>query len=265
MSSDLSSKRTTGRRRYGLALLITFGVTTLFVGGQLYGMVVGVIVLTAFRFLGVSGGLGADATTLELTVLSVTATLAVGILVYGLLGIMKQPFLEYLHLKPYPKWLPLIAKTSGLFVAYLLSVFVLFNLLDGLLPSFDADQRQQLGFDSPSGSEYVLVFIALVLLPPLIEEIVFRGLLYRLLREKAGVLFAALVTSIVFGAAHLEFFSLNSAPLNFAAAADTALFSLFLIRAYTTTNSLWASIALHAMKNALAFFALFVFTDQFMG
>lgn len=119
----------------------------------------------------------------------------------------------------------------------------------------DVDQPQQIGFDGAQGSQLWLVFASLVMLPPIAEEIMFRGFLFSSLRQKFRFRIAAVVTSILFGVAHLQFGS--GAPLLWVAAIDTFVLSLVLCYLREKTGSLWPSILLHAIKNGVAFVALF--------
>jgi membrane protease YdiL (CAAX protease family) len=70
------------------------------------------------------------------------------------------------------------------------------------------------------------------------------------------VLSAALLTSAIFAAAHLPEGG-SGGPL-YIAAIDTFILSLVLIYLRIKTGNLWASITLHALKNGVAFVALFV-------
>jgi membrane protease YdiL (CAAX protease family) len=84
-----------------------------------------------------------------------------------------------------------------------------------------------------------------------------RGYLYGSLRKAFSKLNAALITSVIFASAHLEFGS--GAPLLWIAALDTFVLSLFLVGLHEKTGSLWAGMLVHGAKNAIAFAALFIF------
>jgi membrane protease YdiL (CAAX protease family) len=155
-----------------------------------------------------------------------------------------------------PKWRDV---GLGLLIAplYYLSYIVIVAAAGQLVPSLDVDQTQQLGFDPVGTWQLVVTFISLVILPPLVEEILMRGFLYTSLRKAMPVLGAALTTSAIFAAAHLQ--AGSGAPLLWVAAIDTFVLSLFLVWLREKTGSLWAGITLHALKNGIAFFALFIF------
>lgn len=126
-----------------------------------------------------------------------------------------------------------------------------------LLPGLDVEQEQQLGFDNVQGTlALVMTFVSLVILPPLVEEIIVRGLIFTSLRQHFKFWGAALVTSLVFALAHLPAGG-DSGPL-YVAAIDTFILSVVLCFLREKTGSLWAGIALHAIKNSIAFVSLFI-------
>ncbi len=146
----------------------------------------------------------------------------------------------------------------GAFVGYFLAAAAVLAAVDKVLPSINLEQEQQIGFESANGVwQLGLVFVCLVILPPIVEEIMIRGFLYSGLRTKMGPVVAALVASTLFGLAHLQL-GLGAPPL-YVAAIDTFVLSVILIGLRVKTGSLWAGIVVHALKNGLAFVALFVF------
>ncbi|QQS17929.1 CPBP family intramembrane metalloprotease [Candidatus Saccharibacteria bacterium] len=144
------------------------------------------------------------------------------------------------------------------FGAYVVVYIVVASVVGALIPSLDVEQEQQIGFEAArSGIDLLLVFSGLVMLAPLAEEIVFRGYLFTSLRSKFSFLYATLITSTLFGAAHLQFGS--GEPLLWIAAIDTAVLSGVMCYMREKTGSLWPAIFIHAMKNMVAFSYLFLF------
>lgn len=134
------------------------------------------------------------------------------------------------------------------FAGYFVTTAVTLTLLSELIPVFDADQNQDNPFkDATNNFEIVLSFVALVIIAPLAEEIIFRGFLYRALKSKARPVVAAIIASVIFGLAHLQW----------NVGVDTFVLSLFLIWVYEKTGTLWSAFALHALKNLIAFVAIF--------
>jgi uncharacterized protein len=103
----------------------------------------------------------------------------------------------------------------------------------------------------PSGLEdadqNLLVALAtgmlLIAVAPLAEEIFFRGFLYQAFRNSFGVLPGALLSAVIFGAIHFEFFKL----------VQLAILGVILALLFEKTRSLWSPIILHALNNTLAF------------
>lgn len=128
-------------------------------------------------------------------------------------------------------------------------VTIIVGLLASFIPGFDSDQAQDVGFsDVTTTMEYIMAFVGLVILPPIFEEILFRGYLFGRLRRYVGFWVTAVVTSAVFGLVHGQW----------NVAVDTFILSLFLCSLREYTGSLWAPILLHAFKNGLAYFFLFI-------
>ena len=156
--------------------------------------------------------------------------------VLKVLGVTKKPTSEIL-------WLPAL-----MWAAYM-GATIIAALIASYAPWIDMDQTQETGFqDLGLPVEYVAAFIALVILPPIAEELLFRGYLFGRLREKFGFWFTAIVVSIVFGIVHMQW----------NVGVDVAVLSLFLCYLRERTGSIWASIVLHATKNGVAYFLLFI-------
>jgi hypothetical protein len=78
-----------------------------------------------------------------------------------------------------------------------------------------------------------------------IEEIVFRGVVFRLLEERAGTSLALAVSSLLFGLGHL----VNPNATALGAAAIVVEGGLMLAAAYLLTRRLWLPIGVHAGWN----------------
>jgi membrane protease YdiL (CAAX protease family) len=95
----------------------------------------------------------------------------------------------------------------------------------------------------------VLTGVALCLSAPIVEEIFFRGFLYRSLRNRLSVLPAALIVGVVFGLGHTQY-PLLERP-------QQAAFGIIACLLYERSGSLLPSIALHMLIDASGFeFAL---------
>lgn len=144
------------------------------------------------------------------------------------------------------------------FVLYFAAYAVLVSALSPLLPGLDVSQKQDIGFNNAAGYGLVLTGIALIVLAPVTEELLMRGFLFTSLRSrKAPFLVATVITSVVFASAHLLGGEAGSGLL-WIAAVDTFILSVVLCYLREKTGRLWAGIGVHALKNSLAFFMIFI-------
>lgn len=119
-----------------------------------------------------------------------------------------------------------------------------------LFSGFDVTQAQELGLAQPPNQlDLILLGIMLVVLVPLAEEFIFRGYLFGMLRREFPFWLAAVVTSVIFGVAHGQW----------NVGLDTFILSLALCFLREKTGSIWTGVALHALKNLVAFLLLFVY------
>jgi membrane protease YdiL (CAAX protease family) len=114
--------------------------------------------------------------------------------------------------------------------------------------SINLQQQQDIGYTNPNGFELALIFVALVGLAPFVEEVLFRGFLFAAFRRTFGFWLGAIGVSLLFGVAH------GQANVGI----DVFVLSMFLCYLREKTDSLWPSIALHVLKNLVAFTLLFI-------
>lgn len=142
------------------------------------------------------------------------------------------------------------------FVIYFPALIIAVDVIEHIISGFNVNQQQALGFSTTtSGWALVLVFISLVILPPIAEEIMFRGFLYSGLKKSLPKIWAVLLTCALFASPHL-LESTGGGPL-WIAGVDTFILSLTLIWLREKTGRLYASMGLHGLKNFIAFIQLF--------
>lgn len=135
------------------------------------------------------------------------------------------------------------------FPLYLLAANITLLILSKIFTGIDLTAEQQIGFAEPqNGLELLLVFVALVIIPPVVEEVVFRGFLFKPYRKRFGFWLASIFVSLLFALAHT--------PVT--VCIDVFVLSMFLCYLREKTDSLWAPIFLHATKNFVAFIYLFI-------
>lgn len=175
--------------------------------------------------------------------------------VYGCLKFLRWNWRTIGLIKP--KLIHIIVGAVSAVPYYVLFITIV-AILSHLIPSLNVDQKQEIGFNNVVGqAEIILTFISLVVLPPIVEEIAMRGYLYTGLKKWLPKIVAGLIVSVAFGAAHLVEGG-TSGPL-WIGAIDTAILSIVLVGLREATGNLWAGITLHAVKNGVAFLALYIF------
>jgi len=92
----------------------------------------------------------------------------------------------------------------------------------------------------------VLTGFAVAICAPVVEEIFFRGLLYRALRNRLNVAGAAVIVGVLFGMVHASTYPLDSLL-------PKAAFGVVACLLYERTGSLYPSIALHCLVDASGF------------
>jgi membrane protease YdiL (CAAX protease family) len=100
--------------------------------------------------------------------------------------------------------------------------------------------EQWTGAISPSG---LILLLLGALAAPIVEELIFRGLLYNAWLRQWGWVPASIGTSIVFGIAHGAFL-------------PQLLASFVFIAAYRRSSSLWTPILAHAAFNTIVWYPL---------
>tara|TARA_B110000438_G_scaffold171360_1_gene163750 strand:+ start:605 stop:1450 length:846 start_codon:yes stop_codon:yes gene_type:complete len=91
-------------------------------------------------------------------------------------------------------------------------------------------------------NNYLLIFFLACIVAPFCEELIFRGYLFKVIKEKSNIIFAVIINSLIFGAIHLE-------P---SAIVPAAILGIALSVIRIKTNSLLPSITIHTFHNLLA-------------
>jgi membrane protease YdiL (CAAX protease family) len=125
------------------------------------------------------------------------------------------------------------------------------------LTGSDATPEQVLtGGIADTPLQLALAVVAAVVLAPLAEELLFRGLLHRGLRRRLALVPATAISSVVFAVVHIDV--LLSQPL---AIVGLVLVGIILALAYERTGSLIVPIMIHAVHNAVTIVAVVVTGD----
>lgn len=96
-------------------------------------------------------------------------------------------------------------------------------------------------------TNFFLDFASVCVIAPFAEELLFRGVIFAGLAQRLPVGIAAVLSGVIFGAAHLDPWSI--APL--------AVIGVGLALLYYRTGSLWPNIVAHATVNTVALVAVY--------
>lgn len=127
--------------------------------------------------------------------------------------------------------------------------YIIFNVLkwEGSTGQFEA-----LGFDSLAMDwlPITILFIAIAVISPIKEEVLFRGVFYLFLSKKWSFWLGLIISSIVFGLLH---------PDNILSA---TMMGMVLVVLYKLTRTLIVPIMLHIVWNAYAFVSLVLYANS---
>ncbi|MDR0397862.1 MAG: CPBP family intramembrane metalloprotease [Candidatus Nomurabacteria bacterium] len=161
---------------------------------------------------------------------------------------------EELGLIGLPTWMDILLSPTA-FVVYLIGASILTYIVSAVFPGFDVNQAQDVGYTAEnlvSQLDYLLAFLALVVVAPVAEEIIFRGYLYGKLRSKLtsryGIAISMVVVSALFGLAHGQW----------NVGVNVFVMSLVMCGLREITGSVWSGVLLHMLKNGIAYYFLFV-------
>jgi len=130
-----------------------------------------------------------------------------------------------------------------------LAFSAILTALFSIFPWFNLTENQPLLYStliSPSGK--ILAALALVVAGPILEEVIYRGLIYGKLRKNHSSITSILTVSILFGFLHGQW----------NVGVDVFALSVVACLMRETTGTIYAGIILHILKNTIAFYMLFI-------
>ena len=155
---------------------------------------------------------------------------------------------DELGVRGLPTWTDILLAPVGLIVAMLLGGIILM-IIKCIFPAINLEQEQELGFNNLFGkAELIEGFIALVVVAPIAEELIFRGWLYGKMRARAPMWPALILCSLLFGFMHGQ---VNVGVVTFA-------MSVVMCLIRELTGTIWSGVLLHMIKNGVAFYLLYV-------
>ena len=162
--------------------------------------------------------------------------------------LLEKPTREEIGLKGLPTWTDILLSPIG-FVAQLVFSTALISLFSNLFSWFNASEAQNIGYsDLYATGDKILAFVIVAIIAPIAEEIIFRGFLYGRLRKYLNLPASMILVSLLFAVLHGQW---NVGVNVFAV-------SLVLCGLREITGTIYAGILVHIIKNAFAFYILFI-------
>ena len=173
--------------------------------------------------------------------------------VFGVLKLInKKP--SYIDIRKPKKLDPVYGIAA--YPIYYVCFLVIVIILGIFIKSLNVAQHQNIGFNNVHDHyDLIITFISLVILAPIGEEILVRGYLYSGLRKAMPKIYAAVVTSLIFASAHLPEGKVGLLWIGFI---DTFTLSMVLVFLRERTKGLYAGMTLHALKNGVAYYVLYL-------
>ena len=230
----------------GWAIGITLGWAFLMLL-WVFAVLIGTQYWVAFLLLGMNLPVSETVLQTIFTAITYTVSLVLIILVpWKVLGMKTTR--DEIGMRGLPTWTDVLLAPIGFIVFMIVASFALL-VMQAIMPTIDWNQAQDVGFSGMYGQmDFILAFICLVIIAPLVEEMIFRGWLYGKMRSKMSALPAILLVSLLFGIVHGQW---NVGVVVF-------VMSIAMCAIRELTGTIWGGMLIHVLKNAVAFYALFV-------
>ena len=157
-----------------------------------------------------------------------------------------------------PKFKKLIENVLLTFVAlYFISALsnILIYILTGLQESANQNQVIDAFMQNPA-----LIIFTTIVYAPIVEEIVFRGAIFRGLRSKTSFIPAAIISGLLFGLIHVFDSLIQGNILDILYIFVYGSLGFVFCYAYEKNNSIYASIALHFINNFIGIIGIILTT-----
>jgi uncharacterized protein len=156
----------------------------------------------------------------------------------------RKPKPEHFGLRPAPFW-PAVGWAS-LGMATFYALVAIYSVI--VHPDAQQTVAQDLGANQGTFGMIAAGFMV-VCVAPIAEEFFFRGFFYRALRSRWSVLGAAAIDGLLFGVIHYDFSGADALLI----LPPLAVLGFIFCLVYERTGSIYPTIALHALNNAIAF------------
>jgi membrane protease YdiL (CAAX protease family) len=141
-------------------------------------------------------------------------------------------------------WIPMLIVVNG-------SAFGMQQWLEGFWPDMDGQEVVEAFRSSKDPLAKALLIVSAAIIAPLVEETVFRGFIYGVIKRYTDGFFAALCSALLFAVIHMHVGTV--VPLT--------LLALIFCAIYEVTGSLLVPMALHGLFNATSLAVMLFFPD----
>lgn len=159
------------------------------------------------------------------------------------------PLIRSRHLRPRDFGIrrTLAVPGAGYAVLALVGYLVVIEVWVALIPqtSLQAAHKLTAVTHHPGTVAAILIVVALAVFAPICEEVFFRGMLYRSLRNRMSLWPAAVIAGSLFGLIHIFAYPISTIPVKIA-------FGIFACLLYERTGSLLPGIAAHSFVDGTA-------------
>jgi membrane protease YdiL (CAAX protease family) len=156
----------------------------------------------------------------------------------------RKPRPEHFGLRPTRFW-PAV-RWAGLGMLSFYALVALYTVI--VQPDAEQSVAQDLGADQGTFGMIAAGFMV-ICLAPFAEEFFFRGFFYRALRSRWSVLGAAAIDGLLFGVIHYDFSGADALLI----LPPLGVLGFIFCLVYERTGSIYPTIAMHALNNAIAF------------
>ena len=176
-------------------------------------------------------------------VLLLTATIQVATFAGIIAWLRARGSLSWRTLGPVRPHLKHVGMGIGFGIIAFLLVFVSAEMFDNAFGPFEEPDQALLGYDYSDSSLVVLLVLVGVVLAPLVEETVFRSILFQSTRRTLGMFPGLVLSSVAFTLVHVEVLSSPPGVLGL------LLLGAWLAAVMHTTGSLVTAVTTHATYN----------------
>lgn len=192
--------------------------------------------------------------TYQLTGVSDAMTAEVAFGIYGFLILLtlylSRPILKESFRMAKGRWLNHLRKIPINYL-FLFASLLIVNTTITALTGIESSANQDLVFQSFKESPGLIIFAALIM-APIVEELVFRGGLYRSLRNRYSYKRAVIISMFTFGFIHVFASLLAGDYMDLWNIFTYMAMGFFFVKIYEETGSVFPAILLHFFNNAIA-------------